>query len=75
MLNGQLTNDDDKNQEPEKRHAFNVLKKSETQSGVRHGFGGVIGKVPQMNNANGKTNVLRIFEVKLLCKTVKESNL
>ncbi|CAI6354333.1 unnamed protein product [Macrosiphum euphorbiae] len=62
MINGQLTNDDDKNQEPEKRHAFNVLKKSETHSGVRHGFGGVIGKVPQINNANGKNTVLRIFE-------------
>ncbi|XP_026817078.1 mitotic checkpoint serine/threonine-protein kinase BUB1-like [Rhopalosiphum maidis] len=62
MLNGQITNDDDKNQEPEKRHAFNVLKKSETHSGVRHGFGGVIGKVPQMNNVNGKNTVLRIFE-------------
>ncbi|XP_060855719.1 probable inactive serine/threonine-protein kinase bub1 [Metopolophium dirhodum] len=62
MINGQLTNDDDKNQEPEKRHAFNVLKKSETHSGVRHGFGGVIGKVPQITNVNGKNTVLRIFE-------------
>uniref|UniRef100_A0A2H8TVQ9 Mitotic checkpoint serine/threonine-protein kinase BUB1 n=1 Tax=Melanaphis sacchari TaxID=742174 RepID=A0A2H8TVQ9_9HEMI len=62
MLNGQITNDDSKNQEPEKRHAFNVLKKSETHSGVRYGFGGVIGKVPQLNNVNGKNTVLRIFE-------------
>jgi len=66
MINGQLTNNDDKNEEPVKRHAFNVLKKSETHSGVRHGFGGVIGKVPQINNVNGKTTVLRIFEVKFL---------
>jgi len=63
MLNGQISNDDDKNQEPDKRHAFNVLKKSETRSGVRHGFGGVIGKVPQSNNTNGKNTVLKIFEV------------
>ncbi|KAL4135310.1 hypothetical protein QTP88_006926 [Uroleucon formosanum] len=62
MINGQLRNNDDKNQEPEKRHAFNVLKKSETHSGVRHGFGGVIGKVPQINNVNGKNTVLKIFE-------------
>jgi len=64
MINGQLTTDDDKNHEPEKRQAFNVLKKSETHSGVRHGFGGVIGKVPQTNNINGKSTVLRIFEVR-----------
>lgn len=64
MLNGQISNDDDKNNEPEKRHAFNVLKKSETHSGVRHGFGGVIGKVPQSNNAHGKNTVLKIFEDK-----------
>lgn len=66
MLSGQLSNNDDKNLELEKRHAFNVLKKSETHSGIRHGFGGVIGKVPQINNVNGNTNVPKIFEVSLL---------
>lgn len=64
MLNGQLSNDDeDTNAELGKRQAFNVLKKSETHSGMRHGLGGLVGKGPVVNNINGKMTTLRVFEV------------
>lgn len=63
MLNGQLQNEDDKNQDSGKRQAFSVLKKTETKSGIRHGLGGLVGKVPQTNNVNGKASALRVFEV------------
>lgn len=63
MLNGQLPNDDDKVVETDKRHAFKVLKKSETFSGLRRGLSGFAGKVPLTNNNNGKTSEIKVFEV------------
>lgn len=64
MLNGQLSNEDeDKNSELGKRQAFNVLKESETTSGMRHGLGGLVGKAPLLNKINGKVATLRVFEV------------
>lgn len=64
LLNGQLSNDEDKHSELGKRQAFSVLKSSETHSGIRHGLGGIVGKVPLVNNnINGKSSALRIFEV------------
>ncbi|XP_050431084.1 mitotic checkpoint serine/threonine-protein kinase BUB1 beta-like [Adelges cooleyi] len=62
MINGELQNDDDKGNEPNKRQAFSVLKKGETHTGTRRGVGGILGKVPQNGNFNGKTSALRVFE-------------
>jgi len=60
MLNGQLSNND---QEPDKkRQAFSILKKSETHSGIRHGLGGTVGKVPQAKNVNGKAPAVFVYE-------------
>lgn len=58
-----MSNDEDTNSDLGKRQAFSVLKTSETHSGIRHGLGGTVGKVPQVNNVNGKSSTLRIFEV------------
>jgi len=64
MLNGQLSNND---QEPDRsEEAFSILKKSETHSGIRHGLGGTVGKVPQAKNANGKAPAVFVYEVYIL---------
>ncbi|XP_050530497.1 mitotic checkpoint serine/threonine-protein kinase BUB1-like [Daktulosphaira vitifoliae] len=62
MINGELRDDDEKGNEPSKRQAFSVLKKSETHSGTRRGMGGVLGTVPQNNNVNGMASSLKVFE-------------
>lgn len=63
LLNNNLTNED-KNPELDKRHAFNVLKKTETHSGVRHGLGGTLGKKLQMNSNNDQAiSSVKVFEV------------
>lgn len=68
MLNGQLSNDEDKNTDYGRRNVLSVLKKSEIHSGVRHGFGGSVGKLTQINNVNnGKMTELQVFEVYFLC--------
>lgn len=71
MLNGQLQTEDDKAQSNVKRQAFNVLKKTETTSGIRHGLGGLAGKVPSNNNINREAIGVKVFEVSFLCNIFK----
>lgn len=63
MLTGQVSNNEEKNQEHGKRQPISVLKKSETHGGIRIGLGGSLGKIPQVNTINGKTTVPIVFEV------------
>lgn len=63
MINGGFPNDEDKNSDLEKRHALNVLKKSEVQSGIRYGSGATIKRESHVKNVDGKATTLNIFEV------------
>lgn len=74
MLNGQLSKEEN-SESDEQRRVLGVLKKSEVRSGVRHGLGQSVAKLPQTNkNINGIVPKIKVFEVKilskLLCKTI-----
>jgi len=65
MLNGQLSKEE-YSESDEGRRALGILKKSELHSGVRHGLGHSVAKLPQTKNVNRIEPTIKVFEVKFL---------